>query len=131
MRPCILVFTLLLWLLAVFCLLCRKPSDFFAKCKFLVSPKKTVQLYHKVFCQAFIQRIIIEYLSYLHNFLGDTQGYFPVLYSNLTHASICYRMLFHSQCTLDPDRMGIVQNTHSERHARCMSCTLQTVDNAH
>ena len=78
-----------------------------------------------------MQGIVIEYLSYLHNFLDGTQGYFPVLYSNLTHASICCRMLFHLQCTLDPDRRDIVQNTHNGRHAHCTSCTLQTVDNAH
>ena len=78
-----------------------------------------------------MQGIIIEYLSYLHNFLDGKQGYFPLLYSNLTHASICCRMLFHSQCTLDPDRKDTVQNTHNGRHAHCTSCTLQTVDNAH
>ena len=93
--------------------------------------QKNVQLYNKVFCWAFMQGIIIEYLSYLHNFLDGTPGYFPVLYSNLTHASICCRMLFHSQCTLGPDRRDIVQNTHSGRHAHCRSCTLQTVGSAH
>ena len=78
-----------------------------------------------------MEGIIMEYLSYLHNFLDGTPGYFPVLYSNLADASICFRMLFHSQCTLDLDRRDIVQNTHSGRHAHCTSCTPQTAGNAH
>ena len=78
-----------------------------------------------------MEGIIIKYLSYLHNFLDGKQGCFPVLYSNLTDASICCCMLFHWQCTLDLDRRDIAQNTHSERHAHCTSYKLQTVDNAH
>ena len=71
-----------------------------------------------------------QWLPYPHNFPDDRQGCSPVLYSSLTHASICYRMLFHSQCTLGPDRKDIDQNIHSERHAHCKCCRLQNEDNA-
>ena len=66
-------------------------------------------------------------LLYLHSFLDGRQGSSPVPCSSSTHASICCRTLFHSRCTLDPDRRGSLQNTHSVRHGHCMSCILQTM----
>ena len=68
---------------------------------------------------------------YLHNFLGDRPDYSQVLCNSLTYASIDCRKLFRLQCTLGLYMKGIGHRTHTERHAHCRSCRLQTVGNAH
>ena len=71
---------------------------------------------------------IIEIIyRYLHSFLGDRRDYFQVLCSNSTYASIGCRKLFRLQCTLGLHMRGIGHRTHTERHAHCRSCRLQTV----
>ena len=68
---------------------------------------------------------------YLHSFLGDKPDYFQVPCNSLTYASIGCRKLFRLQCTLGLYMKGIGHRTHTERHAHCRSCRLQTVGNAH
>ena len=55
--------------------------------------------------------------------------YYRVPCNSLTRIDICCRMLFHSQCTLDPDRKGSFRNTRSELHGHCKSYTLQMMGN--
>ena len=65
--------------------------------------------------------------SDLHRFLDDRRCSCRVLCNSLTRANICCRMMYHWQCTLDPDRMDSLQNRHNVLRGHCMFYTLQTM----